>query len=77
MKTETMEHNTDRIVAFFAGMFGGIVKLITGSVLLDVSFMGKLAEAGVTALVCGFLGVAGKHLFSFAWKKITNKNKKS
>lgn len=66
----------DTVVAFFFGMMGGIIKLLSGiggMILLDTGFMGRLLEAGVTAVCCGFLGVAGKHLFEVLKKKITKK----
>lgn len=69
-------HKIDSIIGFFCGMMGGILKLISGisgMVLLDAGFIGRLFEAGATAIVCGFLGVAGKHSFDWLRKKFLNK----
>jgi hypothetical protein len=69
-------HRIDYIIAFFFGMFGGIIKY-ANLLYLDVSFWGRLLEAGLTALVCGFLGVAGKHLYDWIRKKYFKKINKS
>ena len=61
-------HKIDTLIGFFSGMIGGFVKYASG-VMLQIGFMGRLFEAGLTALVCGFLGVAGKHLFDWLKKK--------
>lgn len=68
-----MQHNYDNLIGFFAGMFGGFIKYMS---LLDTGFGSRLLEAGMTAMVCGFLGVAGKHSFDWLRKKYLNKNKK-
>lgn len=68
-------HQIDSKIAFLSGMTGGFIKYMSG-VLIDVGFGGRLIEAGVTAMVCGFLGVAGKHSFDWLKKKYLNKNKK-
>lgn len=73
-----MEHQyvLEKAIAFICGAVGGLIKLASGSMLLDVTFIGKLFEAGVTALVCGFLGVAGKYSFDWLRKKYINKKLK-
>lgn len=75
---EMIWHKIDTVFAFFFGMLGGFIKYmsgVSGMVLLDVGFIGRLLEAGVTALVCGFLGVAGKHSFDWLKKKYFSKKK--
>jgi len=68
-------HTIDTKIGFIVGMTGGMLKYISGA-LLDISFAGRLVEAGLTAMVCGFLGVAGKHTFYWLRKKyFTKKNK--
>lgn len=69
-------HRMDSIVAFFSGMFGGFIKYMAGVLLLDVGFISRLFEAGATALVCGFLGIAGKRLYEFVQKKFFSKKTK-
>lgn len=68
-----MEHNYDKWIGFFSGLAGGFIKFINAP-LLEATFIGKLAEAGVTALVCGFLGIAGKNLYMWIAKKLKRKN---
>lgn len=66
-------YKIDTLIGFFSGAFGGFIKYLS---LLDAGFGSRLFEAGSTALVCGFLGVAGKHSFDWLRKKYLNKNKK-
>lgn len=74
---KAMEHNmeSDKPIAFICGMAGGMIKFISGSIILNASFVLALLEAGATAMVCGFLGVAGKHLFNSIRKKWYDKRK--
>ena len=67
-------HKIDTVIGFFFGMIGGFIKYMSAAfLLLDTGFLGRLFEAGVTAMVCGFLGVAGKHLYDVIRKKLFNK----
>ncbi|HWB23850.1 MAG TPA: hypothetical protein VG738_00125 [Chitinophagaceae bacterium] len=47
--------------------------------LLNINWQApaRLAEAGVAALICGFLGAWGKHLFTLVMKKLLSKKSKS
>lgn len=65
-------HRIDTIIAFFTGMIGGFIKYTSG-VILQIGFIGRLFEAGITALVCGFLGIAGKHIFDYLKRKYFKK----
>jgi hypothetical protein len=70
---KAMEHtNYDKVIGFFSGLFGGFIKFVSVS-LLDVTFAIKLIEAGITAFVCGMLGVAGKYAVVWIKKQFTNK----
>jgi hypothetical protein len=60
-----------RLIAFFCGIGGGMTKYIVQ--INETPFAAKLFEAGVTAIVCGFLGMAGKWLFDFIKNKISKK----
>ena len=51
--------SNDNIYVFFIGSITGFVKY-AGSVQTEL--LVRMAEAGATALVCGFLGMAGKEL---------------
>lgn len=79
MKTNNaMQHffdidNPDTHIALIAGSIGGIAKLLYGEVLLNVNFAGDF-EALIMAILCGFGGVAGKHLFSLIIKKFKSRN---
>jgi hypothetical protein len=67
---KTMEHHngTDIIIGGACGLIGGVIKFFS-VYMLDVSYWLSLVKAGGTALVCGFLGVAGKYAFSWCKDK--------
>jgi hypothetical protein len=54
-----MEHNHDNQHAFVFGIIGFFLKYF----FLDWQLIAPIVEAGLTALVCGFLGMAGKEIF--------------
>lgn len=57
----------DNWIGFVSGVFGGGI-----SYTLQIAWhaeMLKLLVAGLTALVAGAMGVAGKYLFIWAWNK--------
>lgn len=61
------DHN-GTIWGIFCGIGGGLTKYFLQ--INDQPFMTKLIEAGITALVCGLLGAAGKFLFDFIKRKL-------
>lgn len=70
----------DNLTAFICGFTGGAIKLIDNKLLqvpahFDINYLQNLGETGITALVCGFLGIAGKHLFILLIKRKKNENK--
>jgi len=69
-----MEHSNNAPLAALCGILGGMVKFLQVSVI-EVTWWEKTLQAGGTALICGFLGVAGKELFVFI-KKAFFKRKK-
>lgn len=71
-------HKIDLIIGFGCGMTGGFIKYMSSGIntMLDIGFTGRLFEAGLTAFVCGLLGVAGKHSFDWIKKKYFNKKRK-
>lgn len=74
--TTLKQMHLDNIAGFCAGSTGGMIKFC---MLLntDTSFIIKVSEAGITALVCGGAGWLGKEciqlIVSFVKKRIGNK----
>jgi hypothetical protein len=65
-------------VAFWSGLVCAVLKLLDIYLLVD-SFGIVLIKVGITAVVGGFFGVAGKYLFSWLkklWEQQSIKNKK-
>lgn len=62
--TQNNPFSLNSIIALFAGLLGGMVKFF-GQVPAGTTWLEKTAEAGGTALICGFLGVAGKELWVY------------
>jgi hypothetical protein len=63
-----MEHlNNGKGAAFLCGIGGGMTKYIMQ--FNDAPYFARLLEAGVTAFICGFLGMAGK----WGWDYLKNK----
>lgn len=63
----------DNWVGFVAGVFGGGVGYTLQIPWRDELF--KLSLSALTAFVAGIMGVAGKYLFVWCWKKILLKLK--
>lgn len=66
---------SDAVVGFFTGSIGGMIAWIE-FYMLDGNYFIQLAKAGATAFVCGFLGVAAKHLFNYVRSKYFSRKKK-
>lgn len=49
------------------GLVGGICNVLLN---IDLTFWQKLFEGGMTAVIFGFLGMAGKHAFEMARDRI-------
>ena len=65
-RLEPMEHfDWDKLVGVTCAMIGGMVAFINTQ-FLDASYFVSVLKSSGIALVCGFMGVAGKHAFSMA-----------
>lgn len=67
----------DKIIGVGCAVAGGMITFLKVE-FLDASFLVSLIKAGSTAIVCGFMGVAGKHCFTLLknkWKKRQDKKK--
>jgi phage shock protein PspC (stress-responsive transcriptional regulator) len=56
------QHHQNRVFAILCGITGGMGKYL----LIDTTtstYIVKLAQAGLTAFVCGLLGAAGKSIW--------------
>lgn len=61
----------ENVVLWFLGMFGGAVKYISAISLFGVpGIFARMAEAGMTAIVCGLLGLFSKDVYRWAKPKI-------
>lgn len=60
-----------RLTAMICGIGGGMTKYIMQ--INEAPFLVKLFQAGITALICGFLGMLGKWAFDFIKVKLTKK----
>lgn len=60
----------DNWVGFVSGVFGGGMGYTLQIAWHDELL--KLSVAALTAFIAGAMGVAGKYLFVWAWKKIKN-----
>jgi hypothetical protein len=61
----------DKVIGGMCGFFGGMI-LFVNIDFLEISYWASLGKACGTALLCGFFGVGGKHLFSIVqkwWRK--------
>jgi hypothetical protein len=72
-----MTHGDNRI-GFLSGMIGGFSKLLIDNhfslnIKFEPDFMIKLTEAGMTAFMCGCVGVLGKYFINWLIKKIKKK----
>lgn len=66
----------DKILGGICGIIGGMVKYYSDPMFLNAGFFPKLFEAGLTAFVCGVLGVAGKKVFTIAYTWVKKHFKK-
>lgn len=64
----------DNTVAFISGVYGMGMTYTLHIIWTDEAF--KLIVAGVTALIGGGMGVAGKYLAVWGWKQIKSFLKK-
>ncbi len=68
-------NNSNNIIGFAIGAISGFWKYLAS---INMDLIGRMAEAGATALVCGFLGMAGKEALvatvKYLKKKFTHKN---
>lgn len=72
-----MEHPGFKVAIFIFCAITGLIKYASHPLLfIDATFLAKLFEAGITAFVCGSLGVAGKMSVDWVRKKYLNKTKK-
>jgi hypothetical protein len=76
MKTQSLDmERSDSILGFFIGGVSGMFAWVE-FYMLDGSYFIQLAKAGATAFVCGFLGVAAKHLYNHVREKYFRRKKK-
>jgi hypothetical protein len=64
---DKMKHNN--FTGAVAGIGGGCFHYLL-QINVDVAFMVKLGEAGITAMVCGAAGIIGKEIVVFIKAKI-------
>lgn len=62
------------LAAYLLGVGGGTLKFLL-QFNANSDFIVKLLHAGITALVCGFLGMAGKWAFDVVKVKFTKTKK--
>lgn len=76
MKTHSLNtmERSDAIIGFFTGSIGGMIAWIE-FYMLDGSYFIQLLKASGTAFVCGFVGVAAKHLFNHLKSKYFSRKK--
>jgi hypothetical protein len=76
-RVQPMEHfDWDKLVGVTSAIAGGMFAFIHTQ-FLDASYFVSVLKSSGIALVCGFMGVAGKHAFSMAkiWWIKRKKNK--
>ena len=72
MHYDSGHNGLNTIIGFVCGILGGLADYaIRASPLTIFAVM----QAGITALICGAAGVAGKEVYIYIKKKITKKNK--
>lgn len=77
MKTYThqpMKDNWDKEISILFGVGGGIITML-GTNQYDVTYWAALLKAGLTAFVCGIMGLLGKQCY--VWAKAKYKNWKT
>lgn len=63
-------NSTNNALGFFIGAVSGFWKYLAN---INMELVGRMAEAGATALICGFLGMAGKEALSALVKYLRQK----
>jgi len=58
----------ENVISFITGLFGGGVFYTLQIAWHDEVL--KFISSGITALIMGGMGVAGKYIFVWTWKKI-------
>ncbi len=71
----SIEERLNVYLAGICGAFGGMIKFSMG--YLTNIFIINLLEAGITAMVCGALGVAGKELYAIVKNVYIKRYKKN
>lgn len=66
----------DNIVGVVTGILGGMW-VFMDIALVDITYFESLMKSGATAIVCGFMGVAGKHAYTWLKDKYLKKKKKN
>jgi hypothetical protein len=69
MKTVDYNNNHDNWIGFMIGMISGIVKFL----FIDPALFSRFLEAGITAVVCGVLGMLGKDVYVWVKNKMLSK----
>lgn len=64
----------EKLVSVVCGIIGGMFYFLK-QVMLDMGYLESLWKAALTAIVCGFAGVAGKYLFTMVKNRIWKKRK--
>lgn len=72
MNYDSGHNGLNTIIGFVCGILGGLVDYAIRASQLTIF---AVMQAGITALVCGGAGVAGKELYLYLKNKITKKNK--
>jgi len=70
------------MIGYLSGAIGGVLKMYSAPTFISL-FMSQFLqintvitrgiETALAAIVCGYLGAAGKHLFTWSLKKINSK----
>mgnify|MGYP000626705343 CR=1 FL=1 len=66
---KTVHQYSDAKTGIISGAVGGLSKYLL-QINIDASFSEKLAEAAITAVVCGAAGYIGKEILVFIKKKL-------
>lgn len=72
---KAMEYKPDTAIGFVLGLIGGCFNYML-QVANETPYFFKLLEAGLTAFICGALGVAGKYFFGWVKNKWQNRKLK-
>jgi hypothetical protein len=73
---QVMDHyDLNKTIGFLCGMIGGVTKFVCDAPINWGEYCISTTKAGFAALVCGFLGVAGKEIFGYIKKKYFSHHK--